>query len=218
MGKNFEINISDYLFDIIMKPIRKKEDIAILLLETIKAFLLGNIISDIDSKGKIILNINKMSRLIFKTSDKYFSFNFPFSVEKIFSTKDHLRIYDSNFCITLDSKIIAVLLSLFREDILAQKSLDELYDHLYDSQAEIEEYDIDSAWLILKKIIMFESGYLRYDYDEEHQNGLLHPLNHLDIYYSSNNTFKLGLDTRISINKFIDILDVDTNCHFLRIK
>lgn len=216
MGKIFEINIGDYLFDIIMKPIRKKEDLSILLLETIKAILVGNIVSDIDSKGKVILNINKMSRLIFNTKNKYFSFNFPFSIEKV--STDKVRIYDSNFCIDIDSQIVAILLSLFREDILTQKSLDELYDELDNKQAEIEEYDIDSAWLLLKKIIMFESGYLRYDYDEEHQNGLLHPLNHLDMYYSSNNTFKIGLEKKITIEKFIDILDVDTDCHFFKTK
>lgn len=62
---------------------------------------------------------------------------------------------------------------------------------------------------------MFECGYLRYDYDVEYQNGHIHPINHLDVNYSVGSTFKLGFQDIITIEDFIDILDLKTNCHYL---
>ena len=63
--------------------------------------------------------------------------------------------------------------------------------------------------------MLFEEGYIRYDHDEINENGLLHPLFHYDIFYSSNTTFKIGLKTSINCDHFIDLLQVESNCHFL---
>lgn len=60
-----------------------------------------------------------------------------------------------------------------------------------------------------------EYGYVRYDYDQEHCNGNLHPLNHLDVNFSSNVQYKLGLENTINLDTFIDILDLKTDCYFL---
>ena len=73
----------------------------------------------------------------------------------------------------------------------------------------------DQIWQILKELLVFESGYLRYDYDKERENGNLHPLNHLDINYSSNATFKIGINNTIDCNTFIDILDINTDSYFI---
>lgn len=75
--------------------------------------------------------------------------------------------------------------------------------------------DKDLIWEIIKKLLVFESGYLRYDYDIQHEDGRLHPLNHLDINYSSDGTFKIGLIDSINSDEFIDILDINTESYYI---
>ena len=77
--KVYEIKMRDFLKDKVQQPIRGKRDIILLLLETIKMF--GNPEgSKLDVEGKIMICIDKMSRVFYETQDKYFSFLFPFSL------------------------------------------------------------------------------------------------------------------------------------------
>lgn len=46
-------------------------------------------------------------------------------------------------------------------------------------------------------------------------NGYLHPLNHFDVCYSNTSTYKLGINHKVDVEEFVDILDVSTNCFFL---
>jgi hypothetical protein len=39
-------------------------------------------------------------------------------------------------------------------------------------------------------------------------NGKLHPLNHLDINYEANCTYKIGLRDKIKLNHLIDVVDI----------
>ena len=50
-----------------------------------------------------------------------------------------------------------------------------------DPIATIVDYNLN-FWSFLRELLLYEDGYIRYDYDEEHQDGLLHPLNHYDIF------------------------------------
>ena len=63
---------------------------------------------------------------------------------------------------------------------------------------------------------------LRYDYDkDEYEKFKLkeeknkHPLNHYDIFYSSINSFKLGLKKEISHEDFINILNTNKDCKYI---
>ena len=92
-----------------------------------------------------------------------------------------------------------------------------IYEMKNNSPSEIIETLIDSIELfdILNRLITYEYGYIRYDYDFEHANGNFHPLNHLDINYLNTNQYKLGLDNKLNVEQFIDILDLNTDCYFL---
>lgn len=61
-----------------------------------------------------------------------------------------------------------------------------------------------------------ETGYIRYDYDPVHENQKLHPLHHLDVNYSGSVTYKLGLKKHIELEEMRDILDVSTECKYLK--
>jgi hypothetical protein len=68
-----------------------------------------------------------------------------------------------------------------------------------------------------------EDGYIRYDmnevgYKEAKEKGFehRHPLNHLDVFYTSKATFKLGLKKAIINDEFIDYLNIKTDCKYLQ--
>ncbi len=77
-----------------------------------------------------------------------------------------------------------------------------------------EECD-ENFWVFLRELLLMEDGYIRYDYDEEHENGDIHPLNHYDLFYSSNATFKIGLEDKERQTNFIDLMDINTSCKYL---
>ena len=96
----------------------------------------------------------------------------------------------------------------------------------------IEELEIDDRlWSLLKSIFMLEDIYIRYDYDPKHAddgNGereinldeagnpiITHPLHHLDVFYSPEQTFKIGLTDKIDYEILLDILDSRTKCRML---
>lgn len=208
MAKTLKLNVGNYFLEKIKKPIRTKEDIIILLLETIKMFLVGNVICDNESNGKVIIKVDKMSRLIYEIENKCFSFNFPFSVDNTEVTK----FYDSVIGIDIDSKVISILLGIFNDEVIKNDSLEEIYYEL----AYIEGIpEIENIWRLVRKLMLFESGYLRYDYDLERADGKLHPLHHFDIYFSASNSFKVGLNDKVGIEEFMDILDLQTDCYYL---
>ncbi len=81
----------------------------------------------------------------------------------------------------------------------------------------------ENFWIFLRELLLMEDGYVRYDYDkatylifkekgEEHK----HPLNHYDLFYSSNATFKIGLEERLSEDEFIDFLNIKTDSKYLK--
>ncbi len=74
---------------------------------------------------------------------------------------------------------------------------------------------MQETWEILKRLYSIEYGYLRFDYDEEQENGKLHPLNHLDINFVNSNQFKIGLNKKITLEEFTDIIDLTTDCYYL---
>lgn len=211
MEKSFEIQIEKFFLKKVVKAIRRKEDIIILLLETIKIFLMKDFIEVTEAKGKIILKVDKMSRLIFQIENKYFSFNFPFNIE-VDESASNIRVYDSILGIDIDDKLISILISIFNQKITNDRCLDDI---CYELVCGDNTLNIDDILILVERLSMFECGYLRYDYDVKRQDGHIHPINHLDINYSVGSTFKLGFPDIITIDDFIDILDLKTNCHYL---
>ena len=210
MAKVLKRNMGKLFFAQVNKHIRKKEDIIILLLETMKMFLLGDIITDENRQGLVVIKKDKMSRVFYEIKGKCFSYQFPFNIEV--NDKDEFKFYENSLGVELDNQLISILIDIFNRDIIEQNCLDEIY---YELGCAEEILEIDSIWILVKKLISFESGYLRFDHDPERQHGHIHPLNHFDVYFSSGSTFKIGLNKLITLEDFFDILDSNTECHYL---
>lgn len=154
-----------------------------------------------------------MNRVFFFSENKYFSFNFPFKLD--LSNEDNIKFYYNELDVNL--KIISILEALLDEEdllLLHKENIREYYyEYIEDDYEIIFEEDFIN---LVNKIIEFEPWYIRYDYDDEHNNGnLLHPLNHLDVNFESNSTFKLGLNKKLKLEEFIDVMNINTDCHFL---
>ncbi|EUL78385.1 Uncharacterised protein [Enterobacter hormaechei] len=190
------------------KPVRDRKQVVELLLSTMRLFLLQPLPRPLKISGLLELRISKMSRLFFFSENKHFSIAFPF-IAKL-NDDGVLAFYnDSGFEISSKtlSEITAIIDSGYDFD---NGSFIDFYDSFEESLVESPNF-----WTVFLKLMTFEEGYIRYDYDEEHENGDLHPLNHLDIFYSSKPTFKIGLRGRYQKDYLVNLVNRETNCVYL---
>ena len=199
--KKKEFILDHYQIDDFFKPIRSKRDVIILLMKSIKLMLIGDITPIKKPSGHMYLIVSKMSRLFYVKKDKYFTIGFPF---KVINNENRLEFYSSFNELKIDNQITSNVLALFPNKIF---DLEIFFEDLY-CQSE-------SLRVLITSLITYEDGYIRYDCDPERKNGRLHPLNHYDLFYSSNTTFKLGLNKSLDIEKMIDCLSIETECHFI---
>jgi hypothetical protein len=211
MAKRLEFPINNYFYKKIARPLRTKKDFLVLLLDTVKLFFVDDHIHE--NKGSVVIAIDKMSRVFYRIENKYFSIAFPFYLEQI---EQEYRIYDNNSDVEIDNKMLSIITRIIHNFDFDEVSVEKIYDDFCRDICEEYEYSIiESAWKVMTRMLAMELGYIRYDMDEEHENGELHPLNHLDVNYSSNCTYKLGLHSKIEIDDLIDILDIKKKCGFI---
>jgi hypothetical protein len=194
--------------------IKNKFHILEILLEATR-FIKSNKAVSNTNQPKMILKIEKMSRLFFFNNNKYYSIIFPFS---FIMDNDEPQISYKNL-IDINSKTITDLLSILKDSRLNSNFCLDFVEPICDLEPDYQ----DNLWLLIKDLITIEDGYLRFDNDpdgfknakekgQEHR----HPENHLDIFYTSNNTFKIGLKHKISPEEFIDYVNTETDCKYLK--
>lgn len=204
--KRYEFPIDSYQSQWMFEAIRSKRDVIALLMRTIKIMMLPPLPTP-EPAGHIILQVSKMSRLFFVMENKMFSFNFPFTVIKNNGYLTFRSIHHAEINSMVASQVLALLEatdSIENRDVL----------HFAEPISDLCQYDGD-FWCLFRDLLMHEDGYIRYDHDAARKNGHLHPLHHLDIFYTTGNTFKLGVNSSVSLEHFLDVLDVDTNCHYV---
>lgn len=214
--KEFKVEMTLEVSKLANEAIRTKNDIIKFLLEAISLLTYGEIV-DRPTGDYVILKIDKMKRLFFIQENKVSSFNFPFNIEKQPEIEKPI-IYDPLTELELEGKNLAVLKAIFYEllDADEDKTLMDLDSDLYRIMESFEmKPEKDKLWEILKSLITFEPGYLRLDHDKKREKGKIHPLNHLDINYSSEGTYKIGLSNKLDSDAMIDVLDINTDCYFL---
>ena len=212
--KEYSFNLSETILDRFFVAIRSKVHTIEILMEAIKYMIINPTIKEELIRGKMVLKIDDMSRLFFFKEGKYFSFVFPFFIKE---NEGEYKFY-SNLIDDIDSMLISQVLQIITCDEFKTNCSLDFVAPICENEEHCDEY----FWSFLRELLLMEDGYIRYDFDtknynvykergEEHQ----HPENHYDIFYSSNATFKLGLDKKIPDVDLIDLLDVNTNCKYL---
>ena len=202
--------INKVFYENIAKPLRDKKSLILLLLETVKQIQVGDVSTT--NYGEMKILIDKMSRVFYQLENKMFSLVFPFGIEL---TDEKCKVYDSETDIEIDSKVIAVLISIISYYDNEKISVETILDAYCESAPEEENEQMDAIWRILIRLFSMELGYIRYDYDKEHADEEYHPLNHFDVNYSSNITYKIGLKESINLEEMITFLDVKQKCQYL---
>ncbi len=198
------------------KRIKSKVEVIQILLEATRFMLVNPTvgISDEDVEGKLLLYIDKMSRLFFVKDHKYYSIVFPFLTYK--NDEAYKFSYHDNQ--NIDSRLISQVLSIITCDKFQEKCSLDFISPIY----EYEEDHNENFWIFLREILLAEDGYIRYDHDEDGYNIALqkgqehrHPLHHYDLFYTNKATFKLGLHGSVSDADFYDLLNIKSDCKYL---
>jgi len=201
-------------------PIRNRLDIIKIILQA-NDYLIDGQYSLVQCTERIdkkcpFLYVEKMSRLFIPENNdgqvrKIYSIVFPFSYNVEQNELSFTRIAINN---SLNSCLKSIVASF---DKALPDSINRIQDYCIEACMDNYYSNIlyEDVVTILTRLLIFDVGYVRYDYDEEHQNGRIHPLNHLDINYSNQSTYKIGLNQSLDILKFISILDGQKECWFL---
>ncbi len=214
--KKIQLSYGDYYDEKFMKPVRKQEDCVLLILELLNILLVGEAIGK--ENGEIMIIVDKMSRLFCFEDNKYFSMVFPFEIE-ITEGKDTIyKIYDSILDIEIDSRLNALMKRILGQIDFSHNTIDEIIEKAYFDVFgdEYTEDEVEKCFNLILRLLSTELGYIRYDYDAEHEKGALHPLYHFDVNYSSKGTYKLGIDKKMKMEDFVDLLDIKTECRYIR--
>lgn len=203
--KILEKHIPSFQEDNFFSPIRDKVDFARIILFSARLLLLESEIDSEKNPAYLKLIVEKMSRLFFYTENKYFSIAFPFKMLIVDNCISNLQTH-SGF--EIDNQIISESLSILLDGQFALKP--SLVDYLW----RTDETDNPGIYL-LEQIFQFEAAYIRYDIDPKNENKKLHPLIHFDVNYSSQGTYKLGLESKIIAAGFENLLNIQTDCYFL---
>ncbi|WP_430788369.1 hypothetical protein VBD025_00790 [Virgibacillus flavescens] len=179
--------------------------------------------------------IGKMSRIIFTLQKndhiyKKFSFTFPYIIEEQKDrdklTKWLIRNHNET---EIDGQLISLLTNLanenwFDDNIDTSNEALVFYEQILSAINDLGlELDTDNmVWHVVRKLFLFEPGYLRYDYDNSFRmNPISHPLHHLDIFFSNHATFKVGIKSGMVERKewepteFVNLLDSEAPCFYL---
>lgn len=192
---------------LINSRIRSRSQCAILILESMR-YLLYHPIETLEPGKEVLVptvclfSNDHMSRIFFFLERKYFSLHFPF----VFKPQQGALTYFYQGSI-ISSQMISWLITILRQDVEHKTILIDGID--FPEGTSEEDYRVLSNLVLY--ILSQEGGYIRYDEDEEGYNyaedKTVHPLHHLDICYSQQCTFKVGLKERFKTSSFFDFLD-----------
>ncbi len=210
MKKEFYFKLDAGQCDWAFKVIRQKTDVIEILMRAIKTMLIYEEPKEEQVSGMMKLHVEKMSRIFFFSDEKYFSLAFPFSVEKI----DAKFVFRNKDVDEVSNQLTSEVIAIINDDGFRNAS--SIYGFVDPLLELVEEREMPYFWPFFKTLLTYEDGYIRYDVDSEREKGKLHPLYHFDIFYSSNPTFKIGFSEHCSNESMVDILNVQTDCYFLK--
>ena len=208
MSKIIEYYLSEDLVDVLFAPMRSQQDYLVKLLKFIRYIKIYSYLNVDSSEEKAMLRVNKESRAYFFSKNKYFSVCMPFHIEE---KENDLKFFSKTYG-EIDSVVVTDLLSLFEGE---RNVFNSNFEYIEDNII-LRENPRPGLWELIQDMFCYDSGYLRYDHDQENYNEECHPIDHLDIFCSSSSTFKLGVKAGFSEDDFLDLLDSSKPVKFIR--
>lgn len=203
--KRHNFDIGDWELGNFFSPIRDKRDVILLLMKTIKLINSKVLVEPNHKAGEITLLVSKMSRLFFISEAKIFSIRFPFFIRESEEDLSISSVYVEN----IDSTVTSSVISIFSSEFDFPDILD--FAEYIDTNANTDK----QIWHLVRELLFFEDGYIRFDHDPKNANATYHPLNHFDVFYTDQCSFKVGTHKKLSIEDMIDVLDRETPCRYL---
>jgi hypothetical protein len=215
MAKEYSFVMSKQIIEKSSKPLRSREEAVLLILYTIRMLDICKYITE-EREEKVIFSIDKMNRIFYQSENKVFSMQFPFCIEKN-SDDSGIVIYDLITRKQINSTVLSLLIEAFERLSRVETDFETLFEIVMEPQENGIDISEKEMWKLVEHLLKYDLGYLRCDHDSENAEGDLHPLNHFDIFLDSQATFKIGLKKQIDYCRFQDILNINTDCTYLRI-
>ena len=210
--KRIDLQIEYCLHEIIFPKCRisSREELLIILLETLRYALIAEKIPENSrEENRIVIFVDDMQRIFYFSEKKFYSITLPFKLQ--INNEDISFSYEG---IDIDHKFISEAIAFFKSDYYISRSP---YDFITPIDRILDEGD-ENFWEIIRYLLTFDIGYVRYDDDEigfkkAEKKGYAqkHPRFHLDVNYSNQATYKLGLLNKLKYLDFIQILDNKTD-------
>ena len=223
--KHFEYNIDEKLQSIALRSIRTKRDLLLLLAYTVKTIIEQELLKsvgyeiEINDNHKLMVHVDKMNRVIYCFDDKIFSYQMPFI---IIDENDGKSTIKFNQELVIDSLISSVMITIFEDEYCLDGTIVDVYERIdsliknnYDNIGYIE----DEVWKMLKCLMIYEPGYIRYDDDPNpgRVDEKKHPRYHLDVNYETPSTYKIGLKEKVSPREILSVIDNNSVCAVLHL-
>ncbi|QEO80898.1 hypothetical protein [Pseudomonas brassicacearum] len=199
--------VDQYQAELFNQAIRSRFDILKVWMDVVKLIINYAPPGEEFTAAEIHVHNSRMSRLFYISGSKTFSIAFPF---RIFTVEGVLTVRTASG-IDIDSKLsseIMLVASLLKNEGLVNEWA--LAEHFEDQGGASAEF-----WPVLAGLLDAEDGYLRFDHDPLRKDGHKHPLDHADLFYTNGASFKVGLHKKLALDEIVDILNRETDCHYL---
>ena len=163
------------------------------------------------------MNVTTLTFAKFLEDKQIFSVVFPFNVNLI-ESKVTFRHFEINH------SVLAAINSIVHES-MELYNIESLIDCIWENTKEMELTTEEKQIVdqIIYHLMSYEMGYIRYDVDpinaqkyNEPGKPNIQPENHFDINYTSSATYKVGLKSAITMQDFVDFLNINTDCWFVK--
>ncbi len=205
-------SIRDYIFNlmVVIQEFEYNQDVA--TYESIMEYVRRCTTTDCQETNVDCLFVPSMKRMTIVSRDQIQSFAFPYTLS---AQSGYLLAETNNGVITnkIASMVIKFLNDYYDNDI---DTIAFCMDEIGTDSVALKA-DVDTAVDAIVTAIRIDASYFRQDHDEQHEDEHgLHPLNHLDIFYSDVTSIKFGLVEFLDAAQFHNMISKATKAYYVK--
>lgn len=149
---------------------------------------------------------NVLKRAFIVSNNKIISFGFGLTIQH---KNNHIVAFG------IEARRITAKQISEAQSILRLLNEGSLYKEVDDD--DLEQTPSKEGKFLFEYLLFEESGYVRYDYDRQTKNEVNHPKHHLDVNFTPNYSYKLGLGRSIDEVEYGRILNKNEYCRKLNL-